>query len=74
MHQAYDSFSSPPEKHQGVAIYYRKEIKMIPFMPDKWTGNFITTRVGKTIFIAAYVNPNNKETLLEELLWIIGSV
>ena len=60
LHQKYDSFQSPKSKHEGVVIYYRKEMVIFPIREDWWTPNFVIAQINQTAIIGVYLNPLNK--------------
>ena len=59
LHHNYASIISKPDKYEGVAIFYKRELELKPFKEHLWTSNYIFGKMNKTIIASIYLNPRN---------------
>ena len=71
LHAEYASYASDCNDYQGVALYYKKTIRVTPVEEKSWSENFLMVRTDNTIIIVAYIQPARKNELLDRLVWLI---
>ena len=71
LHHNYASLISKPDKYEGVAIFYKREIELRPFKEHLWTSNYIFGKMNKTIVVSVYLNPRNSTDQFETLKWLL---
>ena len=71
LHHNYASLISKPDKYEGVAIFYKRELELRPFKEHLWTNNYIFGKMNKTIVVSVYLNPRNSAEQFETLKWMM---
>ena len=77
IHQEYKVLQSPLNKYQGVAIFFKKDIRVSPHLEHTWTPGMVQGKIETEkntkpiILIGVYIQPATKETCLMQLDQVI---